>query len=117
MVVGEFTVEAEMLKFAKVAPAGTVIEDGTAARLGAELDSVTEAPPAGAGAPRITAFDTVAPPPTIAEGESATVRDCAVKGVFSTFAERYAVVQESAHGSSVKSVAIDCDHGAELICR
>ena len=61
---------------------------GTDAKVGAELDKVTDVPPAGAGALRITALDTVEPAPTIAEGERVTVNDCAVRGAFSTFAER-----------------------------
>src|SRR5262245_24468218 len=106
-----------MLKFAELAPAGTVMDEGTDAKAGAELDKATVAPPAGARTSKITAFDTVVPTPTIVEGESVTVSACAVSGAFSTLAERYDVVQVRAHGSSTKSVAIDWAHGAALICR
>lgn len=42
-----------------VDPAGTVMEGGAAATAGLELDKVTTAPPAGAGAVRVTIFEPV----------------------------------------------------------
>src|SRR4051794_14530171 len=113
----EITGETMTLKFAAVAPAGTVTEAGGWAKAGLVLESATVAPPAGAAAARITVFDTVVPAPAICDGESTIVKVWAVNAAFSTFAERYDVVQVSAQGSSVKSVGIDCAHGAPLICR
>ena len=114
---GEVTGATVIENGAEVAPAGIVMEAGTAAKAGAELNKATAAPPAGAGAARITAFDTIVPAPAMAEGASVTVSACAVSGVCSIFAERYEVVQERAHGSSPKSVGMDCAQGAALICR
>src|SRR5579863_2862254 len=54
-----------------VAPPATVTDAGTVA-LGSLLDSVTTAPPAGAGALRVTVLSVVDPPPTTDAGDKVT---------------------------------------------
>ena len=52
-------------KVADVVPAGTVTLDGGVAMVGLELCNATRAPPAGAGADRMTVPVTVVPPTTV----------------------------------------------------
>lgn len=56
----------ETVKFALVAPAGTVAVAGTVTTAGLLLESATAAPPAGAGALRTTVPVAAAPPLTLA---------------------------------------------------
>lgn len=55
----------------RIAPAGIVMLAGTVARVGAELERVTTAPPAGATASRVT-VPVEAPPPTTLAGATET---------------------------------------------
>jgi len=55
-----------------VAPAGTVTLAATGAVTGSDVDSVTTAPPEGAGPFRLTRFETEVVPPAMVAGESAT---------------------------------------------
>ena len=70
------------------APAGIVIEAGTEATAGTELDNDIVAPPVGAGASKMTVFATVVPPPTTLVGDKVTVIACAAGAGISTFWER-----------------------------
>jgi hypothetical protein len=63
--VNEVTVVVLAVKVALVAPAGTVTLAGTVTRAVLLLDSDTTAPPAGAGAPRITLPVDGVPPTTV----------------------------------------------------
>src|SRR6187200_1489825 len=66
------TIEVVMVNVGEtVAPAGTRTEAGRVA-LGSLLASVTNAPPGGAGALRVTVFRVVDPPPTIDVGDRFT---------------------------------------------
>ena len=60
-----------MENFAEVDPAGTVTLPGTVADA-LLLESVTTAPPEGAGAATVTVFAVVVLPPAVEVGESAT---------------------------------------------
>jgi hypothetical protein len=115
--VREETAFAEIGNVAEVPPAGTVTVAATEAAAGFELASDTTAPPAGAGESRITRFPTEVPVPTIVDGPSVTVSEDTGDHAFSTFAERYEDAHTSTQGSSVKLVAIDCDHGAAAVWR
>jgi hypothetical protein len=87
-VVAVLTDVTEIENVPETAPAGTVIEAGTEAKAGTELDKDMLAPPAGAGALRITVFATVVPPPTMFVGDRVTVSACAAGAGISTFWER-----------------------------
>ena len=71
--VNEVTALVVAVNVALVAPAGTVTLAGTVTRAGWMFDSVTTAPPAGAGVPRIT-LPVEGVPPTTELGSNSTVR-------------------------------------------
>src|SRR4051812_27207349 len=64
-----------------LAPSATVMEEGTAAREGSELDSAMTAPPAGAGESTSTVLEVVGAPPTAETGASARVNRFATETV------------------------------------
>ena len=57
-----------MVNDAEEAFAGTITLEGTPAKFGFELESVTFTPPADAGLPRLTTFEVVDSPPTTLAG-------------------------------------------------